>query len=62
MGELVNLRMARKKAKRERDKQRAHENRLSHGRPIAERRLSDARAEKAQRDLDQHRIGTGEAQ
>jgi hypothetical protein len=61
MGELVNLRTARKRAKRDRDERRAQENRLAHGRPTAERRLTDARDEKAQKDLDQHRIGRGEA-
>lgn len=62
MGGLVNLRMARKRAKRDRDERRAQQNRLAHGRPIAERHLTDARNEKAQKDLDLNRIGTGEAQ
>jgi Domain of unknown function (DUF4169) len=61
MGDIVNLRMARKQAKRDRDERRAEQNRLTHGRPKAERRLTDARNDKAQRDLDRHRIGTGDA-
>lgn len=62
MGKIANLRMARKRAKRDRDQRSAQENRLAHSQPIAVRHLTDARNEKAQKDLDQHRIGTGEAQ
>ena len=60
MAEVINLRTARKRAKRERDAKRAVENRLAFGRPKAERRLEDARAEKLQRDLDAHRIEPGD--
>lgn len=61
MGELVNLRMARKQAKRDHEERQAQQNRLAHGRSKAARRLADARNDKAQHDLDQHRIGTGDA-
>ena len=60
MAEVINLRTARKRAKREQDAKRAEENRLAYGRPKAERRLEDARAEKLQRDLDAHRIEPGD--
>ena len=60
MAEVINLRTSRKRAKRERDAKRAEENRLAFGRPKAERRLEDARAEKLQRDLDAHRIEPGD--
>jgi hypothetical protein len=60
MAELVNLRTARKRAKRQREDVRAAENRLSQGRPKTERGLNTARLEKAGRDLDRHRIETGD--
>jgi len=58
MGEIVNLRRARKAMTRRRDEARAAENRLAHGRSKEERTLDDARAEKARRELDAHRIET----
>jgi len=58
MGEIVNLRTARKAAIRRRDAVRAAENRLAHGRSKTERALDEARAEKARRELDAHRIET----
>ena len=58
MGEIVNLRTARKAATRRRDDARAEENRRVHGRSKAERTLEEARAEKARRELDAHRIET----
>jgi hypothetical protein len=42
--------------KRDREARRAEENRLVHGRPKTERRLEKARAEKARRELDAHRL------
>jgi hypothetical protein len=60
MAELVNLRTARKRAKRQHDDQHAHANRLAHGQPKPLRKLADARQAKANRDLDQHRIDTGD--
>ena len=58
MGEIVNLRRARKAAKRREEVVRAAENRVAHGRSKATRALEDARAEKARRDLDAHRVDT----
>ena len=58
MGEIVNLRRARKAAKRREDAVRAAENRLANGRTKAERALEDARAEKARRELDARRLET----
>ena len=58
MGDIVNLRRARKAAKRREDAVRAAENRLVHGRSKAERALEEARADKGRRDLDAHRRET----
>jgi hypothetical protein len=60
MGDLVNLRTSRKRAKRQQVGRDAAANRLLHGRPKAERQLAQARNEKAQRSLEQHRIEPGE--
>jgi uncharacterized protein DUF4169 len=58
MGDLVNLRRARKAAKRRKDAVRAAENRLAHGRSKAERALDETRTEKSRRELDAHRLET----
>jgi regulator of protease activity HflC (stomatin/prohibitin superfamily) len=60
MGDVVNLRTARKRVKRRQAEQEAQANRLAHGQPKAERALSEAHSDKARRDLDQHRIETGD--
>jgi hypothetical protein len=60
MGDVVNLRRARKKAGRRAAEESAAANRLSHGRSKAERKLDTARKEKARRDLERHRIETGD--
>jgi hypothetical protein len=60
MGDIVNLRTIRKRAKRSREDLDAQQNRLGHGRPQAARRLDEARADKARNDLDQHRIDIGD--
>jgi len=60
MGDVVNLRKARKKAVRQRDQQQAAANRLMHGRSKAERRREETEDEKARRDLDRHRMETGD--
>jgi hypothetical protein len=62
MGDLVNLRTARKQAKRRQSEQEAAANRLQHGRPKRERTLTQAASDKAHRSLDQHRIETGDGQ
>jgi hypothetical protein len=60
MGELVNLRKARKQAIRAVDAKSAAANRLLHGRPKTERNLGTARAEQRRRHLEAHKIDTGE--
>lgn len=60
MAELVNLRTARKQAKRRQDDQRAHARRIAHGQPKRLRKLEAAQREKASRDLDQRRIEPGD--
>jgi hypothetical protein len=62
MGDLINLRTARKAARRQRAEQKAATNRLAHGRPKAERRLEQSQSDKAKRDLDGHRIESGDAE
>ena len=62
MGELINLRTARKQARHRRAEQEAASNRWAHGRPKAERRLEQSRGDKAKRDLDGHRIESGDAE
>ena len=62
MGDLVNLRSARKKAARQRDQLQAAANRLAHGRKRAERRRDEIEGDKSRRHLDQHRIETGDEQ
>ena len=60
MAELVNLRIARKRAKKRQDDLRADTNRLAHGQPKHRRKLKAAQQAKASRDLDQHRIDKGD--
>jgi hypothetical protein len=60
MGEVINLRKARKSAERQRDQTLAAANRLKHGRSKPERKLESARAAKAHRDLDRHQVETGD--
>ena len=59
MAEMVNLRNARKRAKRRQDDQHADANRLAHGQPKHRRKLDAAQQAKASRDLDLHRIDKG---
>ena len=56
MGPVVNLRTARKQAKRRQAEQEAAQNRLAHGQPKAAKALARARNEQAQRVVEQHRI------
>ena len=60
MGEILNLRRARKAAEREREQTLAAANRLKHGRSRSERELETSRDAKALRDLERHRIETGD--
>ena len=61
MADLINLRTARKQARRHAE-QKAASNRLAYGRPKAERALEQARSDKAERQLDGHRIEPGDAE
>jgi hypothetical protein len=56
MADIVNLRLARKQAKRRQAEQEAAQQRLAHGRSRAEKALQRSRDDKAERDLDRHRI------
>lgn len=62
MGDLVNIRIARKRSKRRQAEQQAAANRLAHGRSKAQRALEQSRRDKARGILDQHRIDTGDRQ
>lgn len=62
MGDLVNLRTARKRVKRRQAEQDAASSRLVHGRSKSERALEQSRSNKAQRSLEQHRIERGDGQ
>jgi len=62
MGDIVNLRTARKRAKRREAEQKAATNRLAHGRTKADRTETQSRNDKAQRSLDLHRVETGDRQ
>jgi hypothetical protein len=60
MVEILNLRMARKRALRSTAERRAAEQRLAHGIPKSERDHAAADRQKARLTLDQHRIETGD--
>jgi Domain of unknown function (DUF4169) len=61
MAEIVNLRTARKRADRRRAEKHAAEARVSHGMSKADRVLAETERAKARRELDEHRIETGES-
>lgn len=56
MAEIVNLRMARKRAKRTEAERQAAENRTIHGRTRAERLTVDAERARMAQVLDGHRL------
>jgi len=60
MGNVVNLRKARKSTARRIDQDHASANRLRYGRTTAEKKLEHARDAKVRRDLEQHRIEAGD--
>jgi hypothetical protein len=60
MGDIVNLRMARKRAKRHAAENEATSSRLTHGRPKIDRAAEQSRRERARKSLDRHRIETGD--
>lgn len=60
MTEVVNLRTVRKQAKRRQGDLNAQANRIAHGQPKHLRTLADAEHDKANRDLDRHKIEKGD--
>jgi Domain of unknown function (DUF4169) len=60
MGDLVNLRAARKRAARARHEEQAAQNRVVYGRTKVERELEAARSDKVARQLEAHRIEKGD--
>jgi hypothetical protein len=61
MGDVVNLRQARKNRLRQRKAEQAASNRIEHGRSKTERALQKARRDLSDRELDGRRLGSGEA-
>lgn len=62
MAEIINLRTARKRADRERSQERAAGRRAAYGVSKAERMLAKEERGKKNRELDTHRIETGEVE
>ena len=60
MGDIINLRRVRKEAERAARAENAAANRLAHGQTKVQRELNRKRAERSARDLDAHKIDTGE--
>ena len=60
MGEIVNLRRERKRAERQSAERKAAANRQLHARSKARRKSDLSRNAKNSRDLDAHRIETGD--
>ena len=60
MSEVVNLRLARKRANRSKAEQHAADQRVAHGASKAERKQAAADLDKARYTLDQHRIERGD--
>jgi hypothetical protein len=60
MGEVVNLRIERKRKRRAESAEKATEQRVQHGVSKSERSLEEAREERAKLNLDQHRLDTGD--
>ncbi len=56
MTEVVNLRAARKRAKRQQDEARARDNRLANGQPKYLRQIEAAKRAKNYRELERHLI------
>ncbi len=56
MAEIVNLRTVRKRKAREEQAEQAAENRVKFGRTKAEKDLTAAKAEQADRKLDGHKL------
>jgi hypothetical protein len=56
MGDVINLRLFRKQKERAEKQKAAEQNRLSFGRTKTEKNLTQARNEKAEKQLDQGKI------
>ncbi|MCW2315397.1 hypothetical protein M2322_000931 [Rhodoblastus acidophilus] len=56
MGEVVNLRLARKRRERDERESEADSNRIKHGLSKAEKTLASARRDQDVRKLDGHRL------
>ena len=56
MPEIVNLRLARRTRERSRKEAQAEQNRITFGRPKADRRLAESERARAERELDGHRL------
>jgi hypothetical protein len=61
MGEVINLRRARKDRDKRLREEKADANRIAFGRPKIERELSEAEARLARARLDAHRLEDGDA-
>lgn len=61
MGEIVNLKRARKRGEREQAAKQADANRARFGRSKSERAADAMRSRRADQILDQHRIEDGDA-
>ena len=61
MGDVINLRKARKRAERQQHVKEAAENRILHGRSKAERQLEEAQREQGARKLEAHRLNDEDA-
>lgn len=59
MGDVISLSEYRKKRARDERARKARDNRARHGRTGAEKAAGKVNAEKAARDLDQKRLGSG---
>ena len=59
MAEVVNLRLARKQAKRRQAEHDAAQRRLVHGRSKPDKALQRAKGQKAEYELDRHRLDDG---
>ena len=57
MGDVVNLRRARKARDRAGAEAQAEQNRIAFGRTKAERKLTEAERDKAARHIDGHKLG-----
>jgi hypothetical protein len=62
MGDVVNLRTRRKRAEREAKADRAAKRLVQHGTTKAERQLTAARKQRADRNLELHRLDTGDGE